>query len=338
MKSIFRKILVSFFAVSTLLFCSCAEKSDKIVIRVGHFPNISHAQALVAHQLSRQGKGWFEARLGENVKLEWALFNAGPSAMESILSDAVDITYVGPSPAINAFARTGGEDIRIIAGAADGGASLVVNPKFNITKPSDFKGKRIGTPQLGNTQDVACRAWLVNNGMDVKLTGGDAFVIATANPEQLPLFKRGVLDAVWTVEPWVTRLLDEAGGKIYLEQKDTVTTVLAASVNILKNRPELVQKFVDAHKELTDFINKNPEEAQKLVHAELQALTGGKIKFDLVKKSWGRLTFTSAVNKKNLKEFVESAFKCKLLKENVDITNLFDKRVVEKIEETQKNN
>ncbi len=326
MKSIFRKALMSLLVVSTFLFCSCAEKSDKIVVRVGHFPNISHAQALVAHQLSRQGKGWFEARLGDKVKLEWALFNAGPSAMESILSDAVDITYVGPSPAINAFARTGGDDIRIVSGAADGGASLVVNSKLNITKPADFKGKRIGTPQLGNTQDVACRAWLVNNGLNVSLTGGDAFVIATANPEQMPLFKRGALDAVWTVEPWVTRLLDEAGGKIYLEQKDTVTTVLVASVDILKNRPELVQKFVDAHKELTDFINKNPLEAQKLAHAELQALTGGKIPFELVQKSWGRLTFTSNVNRANLKEFVESAFKCKLLKENVDITNLFQEK------------
>ena len=308
-----------------MLLSACTPKSDKTVIRMGHFPNISHAQALVAHQLSRQGKGWFEERLGKDVELQWALFNAGPSAMESLLSEAIDITYVGPSPAINAFSRTKGEDIRIIAGSADGGASLVVNPNKNITKPSDFKGKRIGTPQLGNTQDVACRAWLTNNGINVTLTGGDAYVIATPNPEQLSLLRRGVLDAVWTIEPWVTRLIDEAGAKIYLEQKDTVTTVLVSGVKLIKERPDLVKKFINAHIELTDWINKNPEQAQKLVHAELQALTGGRISFDLVKKSWSRLIFTPVVNKKNLQDFVNSAYDCKLLKERTDITNIFYK-------------
>lgn len=315
-------ICAAILAVCGLSSCS---KQQSNVVRIGHFPNISHAQALVAHNLSRQGKGWFEQRVGKDVEIQWALFNAGPSAMESLLSGAVDVTYVGPSPAINAFARTGGEDVRIIAGSADGGASLVVDPKKNIKKPSDFKGKRIGTPQLGNTQDVACRAWLAENGMNVTLTGGDAFVIATPNPEQLQLFRSGSLDAVWTVEPWVTRLVDEAGGKIYLQQNDTVTTVLVAGQKILKERPEFIKKLVAAHEELTRWINENPQEAQKLVHAELQALTGGKISLDLVKKAWPRLIFTSQMNPKGLQDFVDSAYKSKLLKNRVDVKNLFHK-------------
>ncbi len=315
-------ICAAVLAVCGLSSCS---KQQSNVVRIGHFPNISHAQALVAHNLSRQGKGWFEQRVGKDVEIQWALFNAGPSAMESLLSGAVDVTYVGPSPAINAFARTGGEDVRIIAGSADGGASLVVDPKKNIKKPSDFKGKRIGTPQLGNTQDVACRAWLAENGMNVTLTGGDAFVIATPNPEQLQLFRSGSLDAVWTVEPWVTRLVDEAGGKIYLQQNDTVTTVLVAGQKILKERPEFIKKLAAAHEELTRWINENPQEAQKLVHAELQALTGGKISLDLVKKAWPRLIFTSQMNPKGLQDFVDSAYKSKLLKNRVDVKNLFHK-------------
>ena len=318
-----KKFAWALLASACVLLGACSQKQNKTVIRIGHFPNISHAQALVAHNMSRRGEGWFERYLGGGVKLEWALFNAGPSAMESLLSGAVDITYVGPSPAINAFAKTGGEDIRIIAGSADGGASLVVNPALNITKPEDFRGRRIGTPQLGNTQDVACRAWLVGHGLNVTLTGGDAFVLATPNPEQMPLFKSGKLDAVWTVEPWVTRLLDEAGGKIYLEQKDTVTTVLVSGMKLIRERPDLVAKFIAAQRDLTEWINKNPAEAQKIAHAELQALTGGKISMDLVKKSWTRLTFTSTANKKSLRDFVESAYKCKLLKENTDIANLF---------------
>ena len=225
--------LLPFFSLSFFMLLEAAA-AEKVVLQVGHFPNISHAQALVAHQLSRQGKGWFEERLGSDVELKWRLFNAGPSAMESMFAGAVDITYVGPNPAINAFAKTRGRDIKILAGSADGGAALVVNPNLKIAKPSDFKGKKIGTPQLGNTQDVACRAWLIENGMKVKLTSGDAQVIATANPEQLPLFKQGELDAVWTVEPWVTRLEKEAGGKIFLEQKEAVTTILVTCNSTLK--------------------------------------------------------------------------------------------------------
>ena len=301
----------------------CSQEPKETVIQIGHFPNISHAQALVAHQLSRQGRGWFEERLGKDVKIQWRLFNAGPSAMESMFTRAVDITYVGPNPAINAFAKTRGRDIRVIAGSADGGASLVVNPKLNITKPSDFKGKKIGTPQLGNTQDVACRAWLIENGIPVTLTSGDAKVIATSNPEQLPLFKQGNLDAVWTIEPWVTRLEQEAGGKIFLEQKEAVTTIVVSCNRILRKYPELVKKFVQAHKELTDWINKNPAEAQKLVQLELEALTGGKISEKLIKDSWHRLTFTTEVNKEEVQKFVDYAYKCGFLRTKMKMDKFY---------------
>lgn len=200
---------------------------------------------------------------------------------------------------------------------------MVVNPALNISKPSDFAGKRIGTPQLGNTQDVACRAWLIDNGMNVTLTGGDAYVIATSNPEQLPLFKQGKLDAVWTVEPWVTRLLKDAGGKIYLSQDEAVTTILATGNRTLKKHPELVKKFIAAHKELTEWIKKNPDEAQKLAHAELESLTGGKVSFELVKAAWPRLIFTSDVNKAELQKFVDRAYSCGFLKERTDISKIF---------------
>lgn len=313
------------FAVVSLIafLVGCTPQPKETVIQIGHFPNISHAQALVAHQLSRQGKGWFEERLGKDVKVQWRIFNAGPSAMESMFARAVDIAYVGPNPAINAFVKTRGRDIRIIAGSADGGASLVVNPKLNITKPADFKGKKIGTPQLGNTQDVACRAWLIENGIPVTLTSGEARVIATSNPEQLPLFKKGNLDAVWTIEPWVTRLEQEAGGKIYMEQKDAITTVVVSCNRVFRKHPELVKKFVKAHQELTDWINKNPEEAQKLVVLELEALTGGKISEQLVKDSWKRLTFTSQVNKAEVQKFVDYAYKCGFLRTKMKMDNFY---------------
>lgn len=315
--------IVTFFL--TFLFVLSSAFSDaKSVIQVGHFPNVTHAQALIAHHLSRLGKGWFEQRLGGDVEIQWRLYNAGPSAMEALFSGGVDITYVGPTPAINAFAKTKGRDVRIIAGSADGGAALVVNPKLGITSPADFKGRKIATPQLGNTQDVAARAWLGENGLKTSLTGGDALVVATANPEQLPLFKSGQVDAVWTVEPWVTRLEKEAGAKVFLEQRDAITTIVVTNNKTLEEKPELVEKFVRAHKELTEWINKNPVEAQKLVVAELNALTGGKISEDLVRKSWARIVFTSDINRKSFQKFYDDTYKCGFIKK-IDISKIHAK-------------
>ena len=222
--------------------------AEKVVIRVGHFPNITHAQGVIAHGLSRAGKGWFEERLGPDVQIEWFVYNAGPTAMEAIFTKAIDITYVGPNPAINAHLKAKGDEIRIVAGACSGGAALVVQGDDRIKTDADFKGKKIATPQLGNTQDVAARAWLQSKGLRITMTGGDALVIPTANPDQLALFQKGDLDAVWTVEPWVTRLHLEAGAKVYLDEAALwpegkyVTTHLVSSVKFLQDQPALLKK------------------------------------------------------------------------------------------------
>src|SRR5713101_9496938 len=148
-----------------LLFsASSATSEEKTVIRFGHFPNITHAQGVIAHALTRKGKGWFEKRLGPNVEIQWFTYNAGPSAMEAIFAGSLDLTYVGQGPALNAHFKSNGEEIRIISGAANGGAALVIKPDSPIKTAADFRGKKIATPQLGNTQDISCRAWLKANG------------------------------------------------------------------------------------------------------------------------------------------------------------------------------
>src|SRR5689334_2118276 len=252
-----------------LLLCArvfaTSAQAQTVTLRVGHFPNITHAQALVARAMERAGHDWFAARLGGNVKIEWYTYNAGPSAMEAIFANSIDLTYVGPSPALNAFYRSRGEEVRVVAGAVKGGSALVVQPDSGLTKPADFKGKRIATPQFGNTQDVAARAWLASGGLRITQTGGDAQVVPTQNPDQLSLFKSKQLDAVWTVEPWISRLEMEAGGKVLVNETDAVTTVLVASRKFLKEQPELVQRFVAAHNELTKWIAANPEQAQSLL-------------------------------------------------------------------------
>ncbi|HUG11600.1 MAG TPA: ABC transporter substrate-binding protein, partial [Opitutaceae bacterium] len=238
-------------------------------LRVGYFPNVTHAHGIIGSHSTREGRGWFEARLGPDIKVQWFAFNAGPSAMEAIFAGSIDAAYVGPNPALNAYIRSNGDEVRVLAGAVEGGAALVVQGDGRVTEPADFAGRRIGTPQLGNTQDVAARAWLKKQGFKITQTGGDVLVVPTANPDQLSLFQQGKLDGVWTVEPWVSRLLLEGGGKLFVEQDDAVTTLLVSSVSLLRERPELAGKLRETHVALTDWINTHPEEAREQVRAGL---------------------------------------------------------------------
>jgi NitT/TauT family transport system substrate-binding protein len=307
-----------------LIPLAMAIAGDKTVIRVGHFPNITHVQGLVAHSLSRQGKGWFEARLGPEVEIQWFTYNAGPSAMEAIFARSIELTYVGPGPALNAYAKSRGDEIRIIAGAANGGAALLVQPNSNLKVPADFKGKKIATPQLGNTQDISCRAWLASGGLKITQLGGDAEVLPTQNPDQLLLFQQKKIDAVWTVEPWVSRLETEAGGKVLVEEPETATTVLVSSAKFLSENRELARKFWQAHRELTDWILKNPEEAQRIAKAELLAETRTDMPAELIARAWKRITFTSEIPRASVQNFVVNSQKAGFMRTVPELSRLFE--------------
>lgn len=300
----------SFSAIVTaavvLLSLATVSRADDTVLRVGHFPNITHAQGLVAHALSRQGKGWFEQRL-PGVTVQWYVYGAGPAAMEAMIAKSIDLTYVGPNPALNVYAKSGGTEARVISGAAEGGSSLVVQPDENLKDAADFRGKKIATPQLGNTQDVAARSWLIAGGLRITQTGGDAQVIPTANPDQLLLFKQKQLDGVWTVEPWVSRLESEAGGKVLVDEPKALTTLLVARADFLDKQHDLVKKFVAAQQELTDWIIAHPDEAQALVRSELKAETQVDMAPDLVAKAWQRIHWVHDVKREQIDEVVKSA-------------------------------
>jgi NitT/TauT family transport system substrate-binding protein len=311
-------------ALFTLSFA--AMRAEKITLRVGYFPNITHAQGIIGSQTTREGRGWFEQRLGPDVKIQWYPFNAGPSAMEAIFAGSIDLTYVGPNPALNAYIRSQGDEIRILAGAAEGGAALVVPGDGHIAKASDFKGRKVATPQLGNTQDVAARAWLVKQGYRVTLTGGDVLVVPTANADQLGLFQQGQLDAIWTVEPWVSRLELEANGKIFLEQTDAVTTVLVSSVKLLKTHPELAEKFRAAHIELTAWLGTHPDEARALVRTGLSAETKREMSAALITSAWRRLKFTDQVTQAQLDALVGDAHSVGFLRDAIPLDRLFSRK------------
>jgi NitT/TauT family transport system substrate-binding protein len=305
------------------LAAALAARADPETIRVGYFPNVTHAQGVIGSETTREGRGWFEERLGPGVKVEWFAYNAGPSAMEAIFAGSIDLTYVGPSPVLNAYIRSQGQEIRVLAGAAEGGSALVVPGDGRISKPADFRGTQVATPQLGNTQDVAARVWFKRQGFRVTLTGGDVQVVPTANADQLPLFQSGQLAGVWTVEPWVSRLELDAGGKIFLEQPDAITTVLVSSVKFLRDHPDLASRFRAAHVELTSWINAHPQEAQAIVQRGLTAATHRDMPAALIARSWGRLRFTDRVDPARFQALVLDAQSVGFLRTAVPLDRLF---------------
>jgi len=303
------------------LWAAFVHAQEKTTIRFGHFPNITHAQGVIAHALSRQGKGWFEKRLGPNVEIQWFTYNAGPSAMEAIFAGSLDVTYVGPGPALNAYFKSNGEEIRVISGAANGGAALLVKADSPIKAPADFRGKKIATPQLGNTQDISCRAWLKAQRFNVTQTGGDVIVVPTNNPDQLALFQSGGVDAVWTVEPWVTRLEREAKGKVFLEDTNVITTWLVSSVKFLNAHRDLAKKIMTANQELTDWMQAHPDEAQKTLLAELKEETRTDFAPDAVAQAWKRIKFTTEISNELLTKAVQDGKDAGFYKSSTDTSN-----------------
>ncbi|MGQ9779335.1 MAG: ABC transporter substrate-binding protein [Bacillota bacterium] len=265
----------------------------KVVIRVGFFPNITHAQALVG-----LATGAFQKELGKEVVIRPYVFNAGPSAMEALLAGELDLVYVGPNPAITCYLRTNGEVLRIIAGAASGGAGLVVRRDLRIASPADLAGRRLATPQLGNTQDVALRHYLLAHGLKPRERGGTVEVIPIANPDQLTLFRKKEIDGAWTVEPWVTRLIREGGGRLFLDERKLwpqgmfVTAHLVARQGFLLQHRPLVKAWLVAHVAVTRAINADPARARRVINREIRRYTGQALPEEVLAEAWIRLAIT----------------------------------------------
>jgi NitT/TauT family transport system substrate-binding protein len=296
------------------------------VIRVGAFPNITHPQAMVG-----KANGWFDKAMGSQVKIDWKSFNAGPSAIEALFAGAIDMTYVGPNPAINGYVRSNGEALRIVAGATSGGAALVVRNDSGIQKAQDFHGKRIASPQMGNTQDVALRAWLKSNGLKTNDKGGDVQVIPIANPDQLTLFLKKELDGAWAPEPWASRLIREANGRLFLDERTLwpngqfITAHLIVSTKFLKEHPDLVKKWLAAHVELTDWINGHQSEAKQLLNQQISKETGKALSADVLNDSFGRLQVTYDPLKASLLNAARSAFDAGFLgRQMPDLSGLYE--------------
>ena len=295
-------------------------------IRVGAFPNITHAQAMVG-----KANGWFDKAMGSQVKIQWTSFNAGPSAIEALFAGAIDMTYVGPNPAINGYVRSNGEALRVVAGAASGGASLVVRNDSGINKPEDFHGKRVASPQFGNTQDVALRNWLKRYGLKTTDKGGDVQIVPMANPDQLTLFLRKDLDAAWAPEPWATRLIHEGNGRLLVDERTLwpdgqfVIGLLVVNTKFLKAHPDLVKSWIRAHVDLTDWIRGHQPEAKRLLNQQIQAETGKALPPAVLDEAFSRMQVTFDPLHNALTTAAQQAFDDGFLgRQMPDLSRLYD--------------
>jgi len=293
------------------------------VLRLGYFANVTHAPAIVALE-----EGFLANELGLEVKLDLRTFNAGPEVVEAIFSDALDITYIGPNPAINAFAQSKGAAIRIVAGATSGGASLVVQPA--ITAPAQLKGTKLATPQRGNTQDVALRAWLAHQGLSSDLEGGgDVSIAPQPNAQTLETFRAGEIQGAWVPEPWATRLVQEGGGSVLVDERTLwpdgkfVTTHVIVRTAFLKEHPELVAGFLRAHVRAIDFLNAEPAEARKIVNAGIEKLTGKALPVAVIERAWETLSFTVDPIAASLRKSAQDATEVGLL-DAVNLDGIYD--------------
>ncbi len=292
-------------------------------LRLGHFPNLTHAQALYA-----RANGTFEKAIG--VPIKWTSFNAGPSAIEALFTDAIDMTFVGPSPTINGYLKSRGTKFVIIAGAASGGSGLVVRKDSGIQAETDFNDKMIGTPQLGNTQDVAARVWFAQKGYRLKEKGGRLGLVALSNPDQLTLFRKKQIDGAWTVEPWVSRLEIEGGGVLFLDEKTLwpegryVTTHLVVNKAFLSNHRELVKKLLAAHVEVTQQINADKAASGKILNAELKKETGKAMAETVVEKAMGRVEFTWDPISSSLYKCAEASHQVGFIRKKPDLQGIYE--------------
>jgi NitT/TauT family transport system substrate-binding protein len=316
--------------VLVLLFSSKLLAAQETV-RVAFFPNITHAQAIIG-----LANGSFADALGPGVNIVPHIFNAGPSVIEALFAGEIDIAYIGPNPAVNGYVKSGGKALRVLCGSTSGGAGLVVRKDSGISKDGDFHGKRIASPQLGNTQDLALRRWLKHKGYTLTDAGGDVQVIPISNPDQLLLFEKKQIDGAWTVEPWVSRLIREGGGTLYLDEQSIwdngkyLTAVVIVRSDFLASHRDLVKKWVACHVALTRWIGEHGIQAKRIINAELKRMTGKELPAVILDDAFGRLTPTWDPMTRQVAEAARWAFEQGFLgKVFPDLSGLYDLSVLE---------
>jgi NitT/TauT family transport system substrate-binding protein len=317
-------------------------RGETAVLRLGHFPNLTHAQALLG-----RGDPAFERTIG--CRVEWTTFNAGPSAVEALFAGAIDASYIGPNPAINGHIKSLGQSFVVVAGAASGGAALVVRSASGIRTDREFHGRRVATPQLGNTQDVAARLWFQARGYVTTDRGGDLEILPLANADQLLLMQRGQIDAAWTIEPWVSRLEQEAGARVMLDEGTLwpggryPTALLVVSRAFLAAHPDRARALVSAHVDQTLRLRSDVRTGSDAgsdagdaalvatLAAALKSLTSKALPEAVIRSALGRIEFTWDPLEAALARAAADAHRVGFLRESPGLDGLIDRRLLDEV-------
>ena len=319
--------------------------SQSRTLRIGYFPNLNHAQAVIGLQQD----GDFQKILNinsnnttKNVEVESYVFNAGPSAIEALFGGQIDVAYVGPNPAINGYLASNGQDLRVISGAASGGASFVIRNDSGIKSVNDLGGKKFASPQLGNTQDVSLRKFLVDNGFNTANNGGNVTVVPVTPADILTLMLKKEIDGAWVPEPWATRLVKEANGRIFVDERELwppdgrfVTANIIARTDYLNENPDIVKQFLQAHINKTIWLNENKDqEAITAFNGALKKITGKTIPDDEIRDALTRLEFTFDPVEESLFKIADNAYELGYLDDGgskSDLSNIFDLTILNDI-------
>ena len=300
-------IMIIAVAVIVVLTGNYSETSqDKL--RVAFFPSIGHAVPIVGLE-----NGIFQEEIGEQIKIETKIFDSGPQVIESIFAGSIDIAYVGPGPVINGFLKSGGKDIKILAGAASGGASFIVKSDSELDSIENFDGKRIASPQISNSQDVSLRHYLASNGLKPIEKGGTVFVLNISNPDIYTLFAKGDIDGAWVSEPWATMLVQELDGvRLFNEEKlwpneQFASVLLIARTNYIENNPEIIHNWIKSHEETVLWINSNPDKSKSMFSDFLLGYMGKSLPPEIIDESFSNLTITADPIKNSVFTFAERA-------------------------------
>ncbi|MDR1699683.1 MAG: ABC transporter substrate-binding protein [Lachnoclostridium sp.] len=281
------------------------QTEEKTALRIGYFPNITHAQALVAKDQKK-----VETAVGDGVEVTWTSFNAGPAEIEALFAGEIDLGYIGPIPAITSNIQSSG-DVSIVSNATNGGAVLVTRKDLVLDSPADLAGKKVAIPQIGNTQHVNLLKILSENELRPDTDGGDVEVKAVENSNVQQLMDAGEIDAALVPEPWGTVLEKEIGANVLLDYKDVwmegdySVAVVICSKDFKEAHPDIVKKFLAAHKEATLFINDNAEEAKSIINKQIEETSGKAIAPEVLDSAFSRLVVTDTINEESITQFAE---------------------------------
>ncbi|MGQ0606303.1 MAG: ABC transporter substrate-binding protein [Candidatus Nitrosotenuis sp.] len=301
-------IAAAIIAISVVSNVVSSNDSDQNRVRVAFFANISHAVPIVGLE-----NGYFAEKLGD-TQIQTKIVDSGPEAIEALFANSIDLAYVGPAPFVNGYVKSGGQGIKILSGAANNGASFVIQKDSGISAPSDLAGKKIAAPFIGNTQDVSLRNYLSENGLQPAEKGGNVVIYNIANAEIYTIFAKGDIAAAWVPEPTATMLVEQLGGIRMFQEEDIWPTkkfpsvLLVGRADYIEKHPDVIQKWLVAHDESITWINQNPDQTEFTYIKFYKSHTGKTLKENIVHNSFSTIVYTSDVDSDAIKIFAERAY------------------------------